>query len=222
MANRNTVGCPRQHRSSGRLPSSFLKLAASLSQAGGLFRSPVVRQNCGSSGQTPCCANGQVSFAVIFRNSVAVSRCGGGIGSARRGFVWQIIHSDMKGNTSVKQNSPQSSGRWKVALSDGAVPWQGGTNCRSPSAQPARRNYCPTAERVAVMILYERPLALGRTPVPWVRRGRCLHTIGRVVSPAAPSRTRWRAPRRPRDDQISEPHPLSAATTGSPHGAPMR
>jgi hypothetical protein len=27
-----------------------------------------------------------------------------GIGSARRGFVWQIIHSDTKGNTSVKQN----------------------------------------------------------------------------------------------------------------------
>jgi hypothetical protein len=44
-----------------------------------------------------------------------------GSGSSRRGFIWEIIHSDVKGGSTVKQTSTQSFRTMEDAYSDGAA-----------------------------------------------------------------------------------------------------
>ena len=42
-------------------------------------------------------------------------------GLARRGYVWEIVHSDMKGNISVERTSARSFRTMEDAYSDGAA-----------------------------------------------------------------------------------------------------
>ena len=77
-------------------------------------------------------------FALVPPHRVVVRASG----LSRRGFIWEIVHSDTKANASVIQTSEHCSGRWKQHSMTAPRPWQSGTSCNRSPPTPDNRDGC--------------------------------------------------------------------------------